>query len=206
MWVQPALDPDLGLLYVNTGNPWPDYNGSTRGGANLFTDSVVALDAMTGSYRWHYQSVHHDLWDFDMATPLILFDQVYNGEMHHALAAHSKQAWVYILDRVSGKPLIQVEEKPVPQTCGRRPWPRSPFLPAIQPLRNAARPSKAISKAACSHHIGATPRSLNRRQRAIGRPALTIHSRDICSSQPKWPPASSTSPREHPSKALGSMV
>jgi len=115
MWVQPALDPDLGLLYVNTGNPWPDYNGSTRGGANLFTDSVVALDAMTGGYRWHYQSVHHDLWDFDMATPLILFDQVYNGEMHHALAAHSKQAWVYILDRVSGKPLINIEEKPVPQ-------------------------------------------------------------------------------------------
>ncbi len=115
MWVQPALDPDLGLLYVNTGNPWPDYNGSTRGGNNLFTDSVVALDAMTGAYRWHFQSVHHDLWDFDMPTPLILFDQVYNGEMHHALAAHSKQAWVYILDRVSGKPLIDIEEKPVPQ-------------------------------------------------------------------------------------------
>ncbi len=76
MWVQPALDPDLGLLYVNTGNPWPDYNGSTRGGNNLFTCSVVALDAMTGSYRWHFQSVHHDLWDFDMPTPLILFDQV----------------------------------------------------------------------------------------------------------------------------------
>jgi quinohemoprotein ethanol dehydrogenase len=115
MWVQPALDPDLGLLYVNTGNPWPDYNGSTRGGNNLFTDSVVALDAMTGAYRWHFQSVHHDLWDFDMPTPLILFDQVYHGETHHALAAHSKQAWVYILDRVSGKPLIDIEEKPVPQ-------------------------------------------------------------------------------------------
>jgi len=115
MWVQPALDPDLGLLYVNTGNPWPDYNGSTRGGNNLFTDSVVALDAMTGRYRWHYQAVHHDLWDFDLATPLILFDQTYNGEMHHALAAHSKQGWVYILDRVSGKPLIDIEEKPVPQ-------------------------------------------------------------------------------------------
>ena len=115
MWVQPALDPELGLIYVNSGNPWPDYNGSTRGGNNLFTCSVVALDAATGSYRWHYQSVHHDLWDFDMPTPLILFDQTYNGEMRHALAAHSKQGWVYILDRVSGKPLIDIEEKPVPQ-------------------------------------------------------------------------------------------
>ena len=115
MWVQPAIDPDLGLIYVNTGNPWPDYNGSTRGGDNLFTDSVVALDAMTGKYRWHYQTVHHDLWDFDMPTPLILFEQVYNGETRKAMAAHSKQGWVYILDRVTGKPLLPVEDKPVPQ-------------------------------------------------------------------------------------------
>ena len=115
MWVQPALDPDLGVIYVNTGNPWPDYNGSTRGGDNLFTCSVVALDAITGKYLWHYQAVHHDLWDFDMATPLILFDQVYNGQMRKALAAHSKQGWVYILDRTTGKPLLPIEEKPVPQ-------------------------------------------------------------------------------------------
>lgn len=115
MWVQPALDPELGLLYVNTGNPWPDYNGSKRAGDNLFTDSIVALDAMTGKYKWHYQAVHHDLWDFDMPTPLILFDQVYGGQMHKALAAHSKQGWVYILDRITGKPLLPIEEKPVPQ-------------------------------------------------------------------------------------------
>jgi len=115
MWVQPALDPDVGVLYVNTGNPWPDYNGSARGGDNLFTCSVVALDAMTGKYRWHYQTVHHDLWDFDMPTPLILFDQVYDGQMRKALAAHSKQGWVYILDRTTGKPLLPIEEKTVPQ-------------------------------------------------------------------------------------------
>ena len=127
MWVQPALDPDLGLIYVNTGNPWPDYNGSTRGGDNLFTCSVVALDAMTGKYKWHYQAVHHDLWDFDMPTPLILFDQVYNGEMRHALAAHSKQGWVYILDRVSGKPLIDIQEKPVPQEPRQKTAPTQPI-------------------------------------------------------------------------------
>jgi alcohol dehydrogenase (cytochrome c) len=115
MWVQPAVDPDLGLIYVNTGNPWPDYNGSSRAGDNLFTDSIVALDAMTGKYRWHYQTVHHDLWDFDMPTPVILFDQVYGGGMRKALAAHSKQGWVYILDRTTGKPLTPVEEKAVPQ-------------------------------------------------------------------------------------------
>ncbi len=132
MWVQPALDPDLGLLYVNTGNPWPDYNGSTRGGDNLFTDSVVALDAMTGKYRWHFQTVHHDLWDFDMPTPLILFDQTYNGQMRKALAAHSKQGWVYILDRVTGKPLIATDEKPVPQDARQKTAATQP-IPAGDP-------------------------------------------------------------------------
>ena len=115
MWVQPALDSELGLLYVNTGNPWPDYDGSSRAGDNLFTSCIVALDAMTGKYKWHYQAVHHDLWDFDMPTPLILFDQVYEGQPHKALAAHSKQGWVYILDRVTGKPILPIPEMPVPQ-------------------------------------------------------------------------------------------
>jgi len=115
MWVQPALDPDLGLLYVNTGNPWPDYDGSTRAGDNLFTSCIVALDAMTGKYKWHYQTVHHDLWDFDMPTPLILFDQVYDGQPRKALAAHSKQGWVYLLDRVTGKPILPIPETAVPQ-------------------------------------------------------------------------------------------
>lgn len=126
MWVQPALDADLGLIYVNTGNPWPDYNGSTRGGDNLFTCSIVALDALTGKYRWHYQAVHHDLWDFDMPTPVILFDQTYNGQPRKALAAHSKQGWVYILDRVTGKPLVPIEEKPVPQEARQKTAPTQP--------------------------------------------------------------------------------
>lgn len=132
MWVQPALDPDLGLIYVNTGNPWPDYNGSTRGGDNLFTCSVVALDAITGKYRWHYQAVHHDLWDFDMPTPLILFEQVYGGEMRKALAAHSKQGWVYILDRSTGKPVLPTEEKPMPQEARQKTAATQP-IPAGDP-------------------------------------------------------------------------
>jgi alcohol dehydrogenase (cytochrome c) len=115
VWSQPALDPDLGLIYLNTGNPWPSYNGSTRAGDNLYTSCIVALDAMTGKMRWYFQGVHHDLWDMDMPTPVILFDQVYNGQTRKAVAAHSKTAWVYILDRVTGKPLIPVNETPMPQ-------------------------------------------------------------------------------------------
>jgi len=115
VWTQPALDPDLGLLYVNTGNPWPSYNGSGRAGDNLFTCSVVAIDAKTGKYRWHFQVIHHDIWDFDPPTPLILFDQIFNGQPRKAIASHTKQGLVYLLDRVTGKPLIGIDEKPVPQ-------------------------------------------------------------------------------------------
>jgi alcohol dehydrogenase (cytochrome c) len=115
VWTQPAFDPDLGLLYLNTGNPWPSYDGSTRGGDNLFTGSVVAIDAKTGKYRWHNQLIRHDIWDFDAPTPLILFDQAYDGQMRKAIAAHTKQGWVYILDRVTGKALVPIEMRPVPQ-------------------------------------------------------------------------------------------
>jgi quinohemoprotein ethanol dehydrogenase len=146
MWVQPALDPDLGLIYVNTGNPWPDYNGSTRGGDNLFTCSIVALDAMTGQYKWHFQAVHHDLWDFDMPTPLILFDQVYGGQMRKALAAHSKQGWVYILDRITGKPLLPIEERPVPQEPRQKTAATQP-IPAGDPTApQCAEPVKGMER------------------------------------------------------------
>jgi alcohol dehydrogenase (cytochrome c) len=115
IWAQPSLDADLGMLYLNTGNAWPDYNGSSRGGDNLFTASVVAIDAKTGAYRWHYQTLHHDIWDFDLPTPLVFFDQVYDGVPRKGVAAHSKQGWLYLLDRVTGEPLIPTPETPVPQ-------------------------------------------------------------------------------------------
>ncbi len=74
VWNTPAVDPELGLIYFATGNPGPDYNGSIRHGDNLFSTSVVAVDAKTGKYRWHFQQVHHDIWDYDAASPVTLFD------------------------------------------------------------------------------------------------------------------------------------
>ena len=74
VWQTPAVDPDLGLIYFSTGNPGPDYNGAVRKGDNLFTASIVALDAKTGKYRWHFQQVHHDIWDYDGPSPVVLFD------------------------------------------------------------------------------------------------------------------------------------
>ena len=112
IWQHPAVDPDLGLIYFSTGNP--SGNGINRPGNNLFSSSIVALH-LDGTYAWHYQVVHHDMWDFDCPSPVILFDQVYDGTMHKGIAEACKTGWVYMLDRTNGKPLIGIDEKPVEQ-------------------------------------------------------------------------------------------
>ncbi len=115
VWQTPAVDEKRGLLYFSTSNPGADFNGGTRRGDNLFSVSIVALEAKTGKYRWHYQQVHHDLWDYDAASPVVLFDIELNGQTREAIAEIGKTGWVYILDRVTGKPLIGIDELPVPQ-------------------------------------------------------------------------------------------
>jgi quinohemoprotein ethanol dehydrogenase len=115
IWNTPALDPALGLAYFATGNCGPDYDGSMREGDNLFCASIMAIDAKTGAYRWHFQEVHHDIWDYDAASPVVLFDTVIDGQPRKALAQAGRTGWVYILDRTNGKPLIGIDEKPVPQ-------------------------------------------------------------------------------------------
>lgn len=128
VWHTPAVDPELGLLYFATGNPGPDFNGAVRPGDNLFSASIVAVDVNTGIYRWHFQEVHHDLWDYDAANPVVLFDMDFEGESRRAIAHPGKTGWVYILDRVTGEPLIGIEERPVPQeprqhTAATQPYP-----------------------------------------------------------------------------------
>ncbi len=128
VWQTPAVDPELGLVYFSTGNPGPDFNGAVREGDNLFSSSIVAVDARTGEYRWHFQQVHHDIWDYDAPSPVVLFDIEIDGEMRKGLAQPSKTGWVYILDRTNGEPLVGVEERPVPQeprqaTAATQPYP-----------------------------------------------------------------------------------
>ena len=128
VWQTPAVDPELGMIYFSTANANPDLDGSYRAGDNLYTSSVVALDVMTGEYRWHYQTVHHDIWDYDMSTPVVLFDLEIDGRERQGLAATSKTGWLYILDRTDGEPLIGIEERPVPQeprqaTAATQPYP-----------------------------------------------------------------------------------
>jgi len=128
VWQTPAVDPELGLIYFSTGNPGPDYNGSLRAGDNLFSASIVALDAHTGEYEWHFQQVHHDIWDYDAPAPVVLFDIMLDGRMRKGLAQASKTGWVYVLDRTNGEPLIGIDERPVPQeprqaTAATQPYP-----------------------------------------------------------------------------------
>jgi len=128
VWQTPAVDPDLGFLYFSTGNPGPDFNGAVREGDNLYSASIVAIDVRTGEYRWHFQQVHHDIWDYDAPNPVVLFDVEIAGEMRKALAEIGKTGWVYILDRQTGQPLIGFVERPVPQepaqkTAATQPYP-----------------------------------------------------------------------------------
>jgi alcohol dehydrogenase (cytochrome c) len=128
IWNTPALDPELGLVYFAVGNCGPDYDGSMRAGDNLFCTSLVALNAKTGAYAWHFQQVHHDIWDYDAASPVVLFDTVIDGKPRKGIAEAGRTGWVYILDRTDGKPLIGIEERPVPQdprqkTASTQPYP-----------------------------------------------------------------------------------
>ena len=127
VWQTPAVDPDLDLIYFTTGNPGPDFNGRIRPGNNLYSVSMLAVEAKTGKYRWHFQQVHHDIWDYDSPNPVILFDVTINGRVRKAAAEASKTGWVYILDRITGKPLIGIDEKPVLQEPRQLTSPTQPF-------------------------------------------------------------------------------
>ena len=154
VWQTPAFDPELGLLYFSTGNASPNYAGKERAGQNLYTASVVAIDAKTGKYRWHFQTVHHDLWDYDPGSPVVLFDEVVAGVSRKALAAPSKTGWVYILDRATGKPILPITERAVPQEPSQETWPTQPvpqgdaFVPqSISPAEAASLRTKDPSAA-----------------------------------------------------------
>lgn len=142
-WSVIAADPARNLVFVPTGSASPDYYGGGRPGNNLFADSVVALRADTGRPVWHFQTVHHDLWDFDVAAPPLLFDIQNNGNTIPAIAIGSKTANLFILNRETGQPIFGVQERPVPQTDvpGERAAPTQPFPlkpPPVSPQRMTA--------------------------------------------------------------------
>src|SRR3954469_1857293 len=112
IWETAAIDPELGLLYMAVGNPFGD--STKRAGTNLFTDSIIALTLDTGRLKWYFQQTHHDVWDYDSGAPPVLFDMQVNGRRVKAVAEASKNGYLYILDRETGKPVHPIKEMPVP--------------------------------------------------------------------------------------------
>lgn len=157
-WLHPAVDPELGLVYYTFGNARGNrssQDGSQRGGMNLFANSIVALEIETGRRRWHFQSVHHDIWDMDNAMAPVLFDAEIDGRTRQMLAYGSKSGMFFMLDRTDGSAPLGIEERPVPQDARQKSWPTQPFprqgayvetRPVEQPLGTEipGHPSRAV--------------------------------------------------------------
>jgi quinoprotein glucose dehydrogenase len=128
-WGQISIDEELGMAYLPIESATGDYFGADRPGANLFAESLVAVDLKTGKRKWHYQLVHHGIWDHDIPCPPILVDINRNGKIIKAVAQPTKQAFLYVFDRVTGQPLWPIEERPVPKGDVPNEWysPTQPF-------------------------------------------------------------------------------
>lgn len=133
VWTQISVDEELGMVYLPVETPSSDFYGGHRPGSNLFSESIVAVDLKTGQRKWHYQLVHHPIWNFDNCCASLLLDINVNGRAIKALAQPSKQAFLYVLDRVTGQPVWPIEERPVPasdvpgeKTATTQPFPTKP--------------------------------------------------------------------------------
>jgi PQQ-dependent dehydrogenase (methanol/ethanol family) len=134
VWLDGVYDPKLGAQIYVTGNAVPQYGGEYRPGANLYTDSVVALDNKTGQLKWHYQIVHHDIWEADIAEAPVLFDAKVDGKIRPAVGAMRTDGYLFMVDRETGKPLQHVEERPVPQDAYQKTSPTQPYPVGEQPV------------------------------------------------------------------------
>jgi alcohol dehydrogenase (cytochrome c) len=129
-WMHPALDPELGLIYWTFGNArgnGSSQDGSGREGQNLFSSSIVAMEIKTGKYRWHFQSVHHNIWDMDNVMAPVLADVRIHGKPRKIVVYGSKSGMYFILDRTDGSAPLGIDEVPVPQEPRQKTWPTQPF-------------------------------------------------------------------------------
>jgi quinoprotein glucose dehydrogenase len=128
-WGGLSIDQKRGMVFLSTGSATFDFFGGDRVGANLFANSILALKAATGERVWHFQTVHHDLWDYDIPCQPTLITATHNGAKMDLVAQVSKTGWVYLFERATGKPLYPIEERPVPQSDlpGERSYPTQPF-------------------------------------------------------------------------------
>ena len=127
IWLMGAADPDLGLIYFVTGNGVPQHGGEVRAGDNLYLCSVIALEMKTGKLRWHYQAIRHDIWEADLSIPPVLYDTQVAGRSRKGVAVMRGDGYLFLLDRENGKPLMPIEDRPVPQDASVKTAALQPF-------------------------------------------------------------------------------
>jgi quinoprotein glucose dehydrogenase len=132
VWTQITVDEELGLVYLPVESPTSDYYGGQRPGNNLFGESLVCVDLRSGKRKWYFQFVHHPLWDHDLSSAPLIADVTVNGRPRKVVAVPSKQAWLYVFDRITGEPIWPIEERPVPKGDVPGEWyaPTQPHPPA----------------------------------------------------------------------------
>ena len=153
-WGAMTIDAERGLVFMPLGNPADSFYGADRKGMNLYANSVVALDAATGNLRWYFQIVHHDLFDFDVAAPPSLIEATENGKRVPAVVEFSKNGLLYVLDRLTGKPVWGVEERPVPASDvpDEESWPTQPFPLKPPPLTRISMTRDEVSNISPEAH------------------------------------------------------
>jgi glucose dehydrogenase len=189
-WSGIAVDTARGIVYASTESAGPDFYGGFRYGQNLFANSVVALDADTGEPLWHYQIVHHDLWDFDLPTPPTLLTVTHDGRRVDALAQGTKMGLLFVFDRVTGEPLWPIEERPAPESRlpDMRSWPTQPFPTRPAPLMRQCSRKRS--------YFPATTAGLN----GVGRRQTRTAS--STSTSTRYPGSTSSSPRRDRAASL----
>lgn len=153
-WCGQALDEKRGIVYAATKTAEPDFFGGERHGSNLFANSIVALDAVSGKRIWHFQIVHHDLLDKDLPCAPVLLTVTHDGKQIDAVAQGTKHGLLFVFDRVTGEPLWPIEERPVPQSdlVGEQAWPTQPFPTRPPPLMRQAYTEEDASNLSTQTH------------------------------------------------------
>jgi quinoprotein glucose dehydrogenase len=146
-WSELSLDEKRGIVYIPTASPKYNFYGADRKGANLFSDCLLALDARTGKRLWHFQMVHHDVWDYDNATAPKLLTVQHKGKFVDVVAQAGKEGFLWVFNRVTGEPLWPIEERPVPRSemPGEETWPTQPFPLKPPPFARQAFTEKDLS-------------------------------------------------------------
>ena len=182
-WAPATADPELGMFYIPTESPTSDFYGGYRPGNNLYANSVLALNAKTGKRVWHFQTTHHDIWDFDPPTAPILADITADGRPVKAVIQLTKQGFAFVLDRVTGKPVWPIEERPVPKSDVPGEWtsPTQPF-----PTKPVALVPQGVTK---NDLVDFTPEHDRRTRFTLGQPGddqIREEHLGIAGAGPNW--------------------